>query len=155
MAVFNGGEGLDVHYGTNGADTINGNGGNDYLHGDDATPSYGQGGDDIINGGAGDDELTGDWGADILDGGPGDDILREGRSQTYNDGKIDRMIGGSGADWFMLSVAPDLRLGNPAPSIASRTSPRAKAIASSSSTSSRAARSPGADHWRTRTLRSP
>ena len=51
-----------------GADTLNGAGGNDILLGrDDA---------DVLNGGAGDDEIWGGAGADTIDGGAGQDLAR-------------------------------------------------------------------------------
>ena len=50
-----------------GDDVLNGNGGNDILHG--------QRGNDVLRGDAGDDELYGELGSDTLRGGDGDDIL--------------------------------------------------------------------------------
>ena len=57
----------DFIIGTNGADTLNGGGGNDRL--------IGGKGDDTLNGGDGDDLLIGGKGADRLDGGDGIDTV--------------------------------------------------------------------------------
>lgn len=53
-------------------------------------------GNDVIDGGAGNDQLYGNGGADLLTGGDGNDRLDGG-----NDGKVDTLIGGSGADTFV------------------------------------------------------
>jgi Ca2+-binding RTX toxin-like protein len=53
-------------------------------------------GNDIIQGGAGNDQLYGNGGVDLLDGGDGNDRLDGG-----NDGSVDKLIGGSGADTFV------------------------------------------------------
>ncbi|NKD88653.1 calcium-binding protein [Haematospirillum sp. 15-248] len=76
--------------GTQGADTIIGNGRNNNLSG--------QAGDDILFGYAGCDALNGDEGDDILVGGPGDDMLTGGKGN-------DTLTGGEGADFF--SYTPD------------------------------------------------
>lgn len=60
-------------YGGPGADTLKGGGGYDYLSGDS--------GNDALDGGAGDDDLSGGTGADRLIGGVGEDSASYGGSQ--------------------------------------------------------------------------
>lgn len=66
--LLNGNGGDNRLVGERGSDTLNGAGGNDILLGrDDA---------DVLNGGAGDDEIWGGAGADTIDGGTGQDLVR-------------------------------------------------------------------------------
>jgi Ca2+-binding RTX toxin-like protein len=74
----------EVLMGSDGKDTINGNGGYyDMLFGD--------GGDDVINGGSGRDLIWGQWDQDVLNGFAGDDIIRGGDNS-------DIINGGDGID---------------------------------------------------------
>lgn len=74
------------------ADSINGNGGWDWLAGGN--------GNDTINGGDGNDTLFGDAGADRLNGGTGHDLLKGGSGNDTLDGGTGRDIlwGGAGND---------------------------------------------------------
>lgn len=81
-----------------------GYGGNDTLLGDVYGDSlYGGSGNDKLLGYGGNDLLIGDLGSDTLNGGSGNDTLR-GFSWGYNR-EIDTLIGGRGADTFMLGDA--------------------------------------------------
>jgi Ca2+-binding RTX toxin-like protein len=92
---------------------VNGRGGDDAIAtdaslGDTAAVLAGGDGNDAVtaghagyaalDGGAGDDELTGGAGYNVLLGGAGDDTL-DGGGQ---DGKADLLVGGPGADTFVL-----------------------------------------------------
>ena len=92
-------------YGGKGNDTLVGNAGDDYLSG--------QNGDDELSGGAGKDRLLGGSGNDMLMGGADNDILSGGRGDdslggaagaTNGVGEIDRLMGGAGADVFVLGT---------------------------------------------------
>ena len=87
---------------------LDGERGDDLIYGDD--------GDDIIKGGNGDDKICGKNGDDTLLGGKGLDVLKGGRGQDVLwggkdadclgadvDCNADTLIGGSGADFFVLS----------------------------------------------------
>ncbi len=67
----------EAFFGLDGDDTLNGGDGDDFLWGGNGGPSSdvdgGDGGNDTLNGGAGDDYLEGDIGDDLLIGGPGND----------------------------------------------------------------------------------
>lgn len=81
-----------------------GYGGKDTLLGDAYGDSLNGGsGNDKLLGYGGNDLLIGDLGSDTLNGGAGNDILR-GFSWGYNR-EIDTLIGGQGADTFMLGDA--------------------------------------------------
>lgn len=81
-----------------------GYGGNDTILGDAYSDSlYGGSGNDKLLGYDGNDVLIGDLGSDTLNGGTGNDILR-GFSWGYNR-EVDTLIGGQGADTFMLGDA--------------------------------------------------
>jgi len=73
--VFTGGPGNDRLNGQNTNDTLIGNSGNDTL--------YGEGGNDLLNGGAGNDYL-------------------DGYASSRTEGEVDTLIGGTGADTFVL-----------------------------------------------------
>ncbi|MGB3510727.1 MAG: CAP domain-containing protein [Microcoleaceae cyanobacterium] len=125
LDILNGGDNADILKGGNDADELNGDGGddllqgqagNDTLNGGDGNDTAGGGaGDDVIDGGAGNDslngwkgndEITGGIGNDILKGGDGNDILQGAAldlsNQTPGNGEIDTLIGGAGADRFIL-----------------------------------------------------
>ncbi|MEH2295896.1 calcium-binding protein [Nostoc sp.] len=80
--------------------TLNGAGGNDTLDGNF--------GNDILNAGNGNDSLQGGPGNDVLNGGPGNDILIgvfPGSPLPPGFGETDTLIGGAGADRFILGDA--------------------------------------------------
>lgn len=94
MAVINLGPGNNTRSGTNLADIITGNGGDDTLSGlggDDEL--VGGIGNDTLDGGADADFLTGDGGRDTLIGGTGNDVLFGGSG-------FDILEGGSGLDFL-------------------------------------------------------
>ncbi|WP_411878273.1 calcium-binding protein [Polaromonas sp. YR568] len=85
----------DVRYGTEGADAINGLGGDDTL--------YGGGGADILSGGEGNDNLDGANGSDVLEGGAGNDYITDsGGGNYYNGGAGNDYLSGSGATDFLM-----------------------------------------------------
>jgi Ca2+-binding RTX toxin-like protein len=86
---------------TNGADSIEGNGGNDTINGGGGNDTIDGGADDDrILGGGGNDSLLGNTGNDTLLGGNGNDILDGGTGNDSLDGGIgiDTLTGGLGAD---------------------------------------------------------
>ncbi len=99
-----------LYYGTSGNDFFDYSGdsliargyaGNDTILGDIYNDSlYGESGNDRLLGDGGNDLLVGGLGNDSLNGGSGNDTLR-GFSGGYNQ-EIDTLIGGQGADTFML-----------------------------------------------------
>ncbi len=124
--------GNDSIFGTLGNDSINALSGDDFLYGD-----YG---DDILEGGNGNDAVIGSWGNDDLYGGNGNDTLGfssthdeigndylnggTGNDQLYagtgNDtlngygysgSEYDTLVGGAGADTFVLGDATFLNDG--------------------------------------------
>lgn len=105
--MLDGGSGSDTIYGRGGIDRLNGSTGDDYLHGGDARDIihgnqdndwlWGDGGNDDLYGDAGNDHLYGGTGTDWLSGWTGDDTLDGG-----NDGSVDTVRGGTGADTFVL-----------------------------------------------------
>ncbi|MCX7566667.1 calcium-binding protein [Sulfitobacter sp. F26169L] len=82
------GEGNDTILGTNYADVISGQAGNDSV--------LAGAGRDYIFGGGGDDILTGGFGSDTIDGGDGDDFIFGGVGR-------DIATGGAGQDRFFVS----------------------------------------------------
>ena len=87
----------------------------------DGTPAvdhiYGNDGDDLVSGLAGDDYLEGNRGSDTLYGGNGRDELHgnTGNDQLYGhdlanseDGSIDRLFGGVGADDYYVGDADEI-----------------------------------------------
>jgi Ca2+-binding RTX toxin-like protein len=82
---------IDASLGSTAA-ALSGGAGNDKLDADHA-------GYALLDGGAGNDDLNGGPGYNVLLGGIGDDRL-DGGGQ---DGKVDLLIGGPGADTFVLS----------------------------------------------------
>jgi len=100
----------DLIWGHNHNDILNGNAGNDEIHGSlgldgiDGGPGndrlYGGDGADNIVGGLGDDLLYGENQNDSLSGGAGNDVLNGGNANDQLDGGAgnDRLIGGAGID---------------------------------------------------------
>lgn len=88
----------DVVLGTDIADTINGQAGDDQLQG--------AGGSDLLSGGAGDDVLIGQAGNDMLNGGRSDDQLFGGDGDDVLAGGSgdDQLLGQNGRDTFVLSL---------------------------------------------------
>lgn len=85
-----------------GADTINGDGGDDFL--------FGGPGNDRISGGHGHDQLHGQDGNDRLDGGNGDDLLLggAGSDKLYGRNDQDILLGGLGFDMLYGGRGSDL-----------------------------------------------
>ena len=83
---------MAILHGTNGADTLTGGDGDDWL--------LGFGGDDYLDGGKGADVLLGGKGNDHLDGGEGADALNGGDDddKLYGREGNDGLIGGKGND---------------------------------------------------------
>lgn len=85
----------------NSDDTIEGNGGRDFLFGDD--------GRDRIDGGSGSDKIYGEESDDRLDGGAGDNTVEGGRGRDVilvrnapADGDLDTVQGGRDTDAFQF-----------------------------------------------------
>lgn len=92
---------LLVNAGFDGADTLIGGAGGDFLTaGGGADSVAGNAGDDLVSGGAGADTLFGGTGNDILQGEAGDDALSGGDGGDVIDGGdgTDSLVGGEGAD---------------------------------------------------------
>jgi Ca2+-binding RTX toxin-like protein len=119
-----GGNGNDIIFGNGGADIIFGGAGNDGVNGGT--------GNDVVIGGAGADAVLGNAGHDILIAGDvadtfSEDMLRDigaawasnrtadgapddgSVDETVTDNSFDVLVGGSGADWFIVQ-ATDLIL---------------------------------------------
>ena len=97
-----------------GADTISGNGGNDYLEGNaDGDTLNGNDGNDTLLGGEGADFVYGDDGNDQLLGGQGIDTLEggDGRDQLTGGSELDYLRGGEGADTLDGGAGDDLLTG--------------------------------------------
>jgi hypothetical protein len=91
---LDGGGGADFLFGGLGNDTLNGGQGADTLHGDEGNDTiYGGDGIDTIFGGDGNDYIEGGRGDDIIDGGLGNDII------IGNEG-ADTLVGDQGDDWL-------------------------------------------------------
>lgn len=112
-AAFYGGPGNDTllagHQGNSllsgdgGNDTLQGGGGHDALFGGAGVDDLRGGeGHDLLSGGADDDALNGEGGRDLLLGGFGDDKLDGGQ-----DGAVDVLVGGPGADAFFIFDGED------------------------------------------------
>jgi Ca2+-binding RTX toxin-like protein len=92
-----GGTESDILYGGAGNDHLQGNSSGDLLDGEDGDDSLQGGfGNDNLYGGDGDDYLQGGSGSDTLYGGAGNDTL------DGEDGGIELLTGGEGADRFIL-----------------------------------------------------
>lgn len=96
------GEPLEADPSEAGRDTINGDGGNDFL--------YGEGNRDSLNGGTGNDFLRGGDDSDRIRGGSGDDLLSgdAGSDALYGDAGEDVLLGGTGADQLYGGSGDDL-----------------------------------------------
>ncbi|MEO1592015.1 MAG: hypothetical protein AAFU71_12070 [Cyanobacteria bacterium J06632_22] len=124
-ALLEGTPGIDVLSGTPGADLGRGYGGNDQLagHGGDDRllggagndQIFGNGGNDALFGQGGNDRLTGGPGNDELYGGPGQDWLLGTTSNTLGRGEQDLLIGGDGADRFVLANGSGIFYGDGLP----------------------------------------
>ncbi|HAA30694.1 MAG TPA: calcium-binding protein [Cyanobacteria bacterium UBA8553] len=91
-------------YGLAGNDVITGNTANDVINGSVGNDSLGgRGGNDFLMGKNGNDVLFGNDGSDYLDGGAGNDYL-DGFAYGVNSNadQFDTLIGGTGADTFVL-----------------------------------------------------
>jgi Ca2+-binding RTX toxin-like protein len=119
MTMLDGGDGADMIDGGNGADLIFGGGGIDLLFGNGGNDMViGGDGTDILSGGAGHDvlvagrvapqfsiamlrDIAGAWAADrTADEGEDDGTLDE----SAVDQTLDLLVGGAGADWFIINV---------------------------------------------------
>lgn len=118
--IVDGEGGNDSLYGNKGDDTLTGGWGSDWLYGgqdqdllygnqDDDT-LYGHKGDDIVYAGRDDDALYGNQGSDELYGNHGDDMIFGGQGDDYLDGGSgdDLLWGNKGADFFYLSAGDDV-----------------------------------------------
>lgn len=94
-----------------GDDVLFGGAGDDRLYGQDGADSlFGQAGSDRLYGGDGNDSLSGYTGNDILVGGAGNDVINGAGfayddftgPQSFGDGDIDTLTGGTGSDTFQL-----------------------------------------------------
>ncbi|MBW4536567.1 MAG: hypothetical protein KME09_21780 [Pleurocapsa minor HA4230-MV1] len=105
-----GGTGNDYFSGLDGLDTIYGDAGNDTLNGGNGNDKlYGGTENDTLIGGAGTDNLTGDIGNDSLDGGVDLDVLDGGDGDdTLNGGDgNDRLYGKTGNDLLIGETGND------------------------------------------------
>lgn len=106
-----GGDGDDIFDGGDGDDRLVGGTGEDWLvsgAGDDLL--YGQTGGDTLTAGDGDDRLVAGEGADLVFGGAGRDVMfgQEGDDRLDGGaGASDLLIGGAGADTFVLSLGSE------------------------------------------------
>jgi Ca2+-binding RTX toxin-like protein len=80
-----------------GADIVQGTGGNETI--------YGRGGGDSIDGWGGNDTIDGGEGSDIINGGAGNDRIEGG------DGDDPTLSGGAGSDWIMGGAGVDTLIG--------------------------------------------
>ena len=93
-----------------GDDFINGEDGNDFIYGDNLSPSLAPtvsllGGNDTLLGGDGNDTLVGQFGHDDMEGNDGLDLMNGGIGN-------DQMSGGAGNDILLGDVGTDLMFGN-------------------------------------------
>ena len=102
-----GGQGFDYLHGNAGADSVSGGAGDDWVVGgkDDDVLS-GDAGDDVVYSNLGNDTLSGGDGADWVRGGQGDDSLSGGAGNDWMSGDRgdDTISGGGGADLFNTFV---------------------------------------------------
>lgn len=108
-------EGNDLISGSEDAEMLNGNVGDDTLFGAQGNDTLwggkdfdflsGGSGDDFLKGGQGNDQLLGEEGNDSLQGGKGNDLLSggEGNDRLMGDLGSDTLRGGNGEDIFVLS----------------------------------------------------
>jgi Ca2+-binding RTX toxin-like protein len=91
----------NIKIGTNGNDTLNGQGGMDFIFGFSGQDVLkGRDGNDVLAGGSGDDLLSGGMGHDRLYGGTGNDKLfgGQGNDDMFGGKGNDNLTGGSGND---------------------------------------------------------
>lgn len=111
-----GGNGDDTIYGGKDNDYINGERGHDFLRGDLGNDTVrGGDGDDTIYGGKGNDSLLGDRGDDYLSGDLGDDTLDGIGRDRESVGEIDTLVGGEGANLFVLGTPNTVYYNDPSP----------------------------------------
>jgi len=111
-----GGNGDDTVYGGKDNDFINGERGHDSLRGDMGNDTVrGGDGDDTIYGGKGNDSLLGDKGDDYLSGDLGDDTLDGIGRDRESVGEIDTLVGGEGANLFILGTTNTVYYNDPSP----------------------------------------
>jgi Ca2+-binding RTX toxin-like protein len=97
--------GNDLLVGTNLNDTLNGLGGEDTLKGAGGQDLLTGGrGNDLLSGQEGRDRLSGELGNDALSGGAGNDYLQGTTSRTLTRTEADQLLGGIGADRFILGT---------------------------------------------------
>ncbi|NHZ88332.1 hypothetical protein F2P45_04715 [Massilia sp. CCM 8733] len=105
-----------LYAGTDGADTINGDGGNNLLTGQGGADVIdGKGGRDTIRGGAGDDLITGSTGADTVLFGRGDGkdtMLSTGADAAIDTLRFDANIGSSDLHFSASGTALIIRIRN-------------------------------------------
>lgn len=98
-------------FGKDGNDSLFGGDGSDFLFGQNGNDGlFGQNGNDFLSGGDGSDHLLGYSGNDTLIGGAGDDLINGAGfayddftgPQSFGDGEIDVLNGGTGKDTFQL-----------------------------------------------------
>ena len=95
----------DFISGDAGNNVLSGLGGNDSIGGGDGNDTvYGGEGDDTLSGGAGQDFLSGDAGQDKLEGGDGNDTI-------YGGDGTDFVYGGNGDDYSLGGAGDDLMYG--------------------------------------------
>ncbi|ESQ88931.1 hypothetical protein ABAC460_14210 [Asticcacaulis sp. AC460] len=116
----NGGSGNDTIYGNQAGNTLDGNGGNDYLSASTGNDTmYGDVGNDTLDGWTdndvgygegGDDYLLGYTGNDTLDGGLGNDALYGEDGNDYLEGYLgnDTLSGSTGNDSYVVRDAGDV-----------------------------------------------
>ncbi len=90
---------VPTHWGSAGADVINGSGGPDVI--------VGRGGDDVIKGKGGTDVICGGGGADVIKGNAGKD-------EIYGGAGVDKIHGGNGSDVLRGGRGADVVRGNAA-----------------------------------------
>lgn len=103
--TLNGNGGADIINALDGDDTLHGNEGNDTLNGGAGNDLlYGGIGNDLLNGGTGNDTLDGSDGDDTLNGGEGNDTLNGGNGSDVLDGGAgnDSLNGGVGNDTYVF-----------------------------------------------------
>jgi Ca2+-binding RTX toxin-like protein len=101
---------MAVIKGTFSNDSLNGQSGNDRLYGQSGNDSLvGRHGNDSLVGAYGNDDLVGAYGNDNLVGGAGNDYLNGAGivydslgPQSFGQGEIDTLTGGTGMDTFQL-----------------------------------------------------
>jgi len=102
--TLNGGAGIDRLFGGEGDDNLDGGADDDLLIGGD--------GNDVMNGGADNDVLRGGDGSDELIGGDGNDTLNGGlideNGEVIGDGAADTLHAGAGDDVYYLMDAADI-----------------------------------------------